>query len=272
MEWFKSFVTYLKRNLDIVIMIVPNNGTKVRRFRSETVLIVLVFYTVGILWGGFYISSVAVKTEKTMMTEEDIGRINDLREKVMELSGELEGLKESNRKLKNTMIQADSTSLYPKKVSAVKKNIPKEGNLYKIIREIFTNLKEFQQESYYFIKPAEGFISRRFNPEKGHFGIDIALRNGSAVFAAGNGYVSFAGYTPEDGYIIMVNHSDEFVTLYKHCSVLLKKQRDFVAQGELIALSGDTGKSTGPHLHFEIWKKGVPGNPEDYLINLIKEK
>jgi murein DD-endopeptidase MepM/ murein hydrolase activator NlpD len=272
MEQFRTFIAKLKRHLDIVVMVVPNNGTKVRRFKYETVVFALAFYTVAVLWGGFYLSSIAAASERSSLSDSDIEKINDLKEHVLSLSRELDGLRESNRKLKNAMLQADSTSLNPRKISSVKKAVPKEGSIYQIVRYLFTNLKEFQQESYYFIKPAEGFISRRFNPEKGHFGIDIALKTGSAVYAAGNGYVSFAGYTPEDGYIIMVNHSDEFITLYKHCSALLKRQRDFVAQGELIALSGNTGTSTGPHLHFEVWKKGIPGNPEDYLINLIKEK
>jgi len=67
--------------------------------------------------------------------------------------------------------------------------------------------------------------------------------------------------------MIIINHSDEFVTLYKHCSATLKRARENIRQGEIIALSGNTGESTGPHLHFEIWKKGVPQDPKEYLFN-----
>jgi murein DD-endopeptidase MepM/ murein hydrolase activator NlpD len=266
MEFIKSFIARLKRNLDIVVMIVPNNGTKVRRFRYETVVIMLLFYTAAILWGGFYIASIAKTSIYTGLSEDDILRINSLKQKVIELSYELESLKDSNKRLKSAILLADSTSFNEKKISTTKKVVPKEGNVYKIVKQLFTNLKEFQPESYYFTKPADGYVSRGFNPEKGHFGMDIVLKTGSAVYAAGNGYIAFAGYTPEDGYIVIINHSNDFVTLYKHCSVVLKKQRDFVSQGELIALSGNTGISSGPHLHFEIWEKGVPGNPENYLI------
>jgi murein DD-endopeptidase MepM/ murein hydrolase activator NlpD len=68
--------------------------------------------------------------------------------------------------------------------------------------------------------------------------------------------------------MIIIAHPDGYMTVYKHCSVLLKKTRDIVSEGELIALSGNTGElSTGPHLHFEIWKNGKPLDPQNLLLN-----
>jgi murein DD-endopeptidase MepM/ murein hydrolase activator NlpD len=271
LEKLRALRALIKRHLDIVIMIVPKNGTKVRSFRYETVAIALLLYTAGVIWAVVSFTSVTGITETKSMSEADIEKVEELKERVIDLSSELEILKDSNRRLKNAIMLADSTVFDETKTIPVKKGLPKEGNIYAVVKHLISNLNEFQPESYYFIKPAEGFISRGFIPEKGHFGMDIVLKTGSAVYASGNGYVAFAGYTPEDGYIIIVNHSGEFVTLYKHCSAVLKKQRDFVVQGELIALSGNTGSSTGPHLHFEIWKKGVPENPEEYIFT-NKEK
>lgn len=94
------------------------------------------------------------------------------------------------------------------------------------------------------------------------------MKSGTPVYAAANGYVIFADYTTEDGYMIILDNNNGYITVYKHCSVLLKRARDVVLQGETIALSGNTGEiSTGPHLHFEIWKDGKPINPEKILIN-----
>jgi lipoprotein NlpD len=88
------------------------------------------------------------------------------------------------------------------------------------------------------------------------------------IFASAGGYVVFASYTTEYGYSIIINHKDNYVTKYQHCASLLKREGDFVYQGEIIALSGNSGtESTGPHLHFEIWKDGKPIDPLEILIS-----
>ena len=93
------------------------------------------------------------------------------------------------------------------------------------------------------------------------------MKENSPVFASAGGYIVFADYTPNYGYSIIINHQENYVTKYLHCSTLLKKNGDIVRQGELIALSGNSGsESTGPHLHFEIWKDGKPINPSEVLI------
>jgi lipoprotein NlpD len=80
--------------------------------------------------------------------------------------------------------------------------------------------------------------------------------------------VVFSDYTFTDGYKIIINHSNDYISIYKHCSSLLKNERDFVLQGELIALSGNSGEiSSGPHLHFEVWKNGKPVDPKNVIIN-----
>ena len=74
-------------------------------------------------------------------------------------------------------------------------------------------------------------------------------------------------FTIDDGLKIIIQHDGGFISVYKHCSSLLKRKRDIVVQGELIALSGNTGQNTtGPHLHFEIWKNGKPQNPKEFFI------
>lgn len=118
-----------------------------------------------------------------------------------------------------------------------------------------------------FYRPTRGMISDRFDAEKKHFGTDIAANPNESVLATLDGTVIFSTYTAETGYVIGVQHNQDFVSVYKHCGSLLKREGDTVKGGEAIALVGNSGTlSTGPHLHFELWHKGRAVNPEKYIV------
>jgi murein DD-endopeptidase MepM/ murein hydrolase activator NlpD len=98
-----------------------------------------------------------------------------------------------------------------------------------------------------------------------HEGIDFPADVGTAIDAAASGKVIFADVHPAYGKIIEIDHGNGLVSRYAHCSVLLVKEGDFVMRGQLIAKVGTTGRSTGPHLHFEVRLNGVPQNPARFL-------
>lgn len=116
-------------------------------------------------------------------------------------------------------------------------------------------------------RPVRGMVSAHFEPEKKHFGTDIAANPNESILAAMDGTVVLSTYTAETGYVIMLQHNQDFISVCKHCGSLLKKQGEHVRGGEAIALVGNSGTlSTGPHLHFELWYKGSPVNPEKYIV------
>ena len=118
-----------------------------------------------------------------------------------------------------------------------------------------------------FFRPTRGMISSGFDANKKHFGIDIAASPNESVLATLDGTVIMATYTADTGYVIQVQHNQNLVSVYKHCGSLLKKVGDTVKAGEAIALVGNTGgKTTGPHLHFEIWNKGRALDPTKYIV------
>ena len=98
-----------------------------------------------------------------------------------------------------------------------------------------------------------------------HKGVDWAVPKGTAVFASSGGTVARAGWGSGYGYVIYINHPDGRQTRYGHLSKILVKVGQTVKQGERIALSGSTGITSGPHLHFEILINGVQKNPLNYL-------
>jgi len=111
--------------------------------------------------------------------------------------------------------------------------------------------------------PVSGSISQSFG--RGHTGMDIAGSTGSAISAADGGTVTFAGWQGGYGNFVIVNHGNGVVTRYAHCSKLLVKSGQKVSQGQTIGLRGSTGRSTGPHLHFEVMVGGAFRNPINYL-------
>lgn len=121
-------------------------------------------------------------------------------------------------------------------------------------------------EQAFFYKPVDGVVSSHYQTDIRHFGVDIAASPSESVLATLDGTVVYAGYDPQHGNVIQLQHRNGLVSIYKHNEALLKEPGDHVVAGEAIALVGNTGTlSTGPHLHFELWYKGVPINPEEYI-------
>ena len=121
------------------------------------------------------------------------------------------------------------------------------------------------------VQPVAGFVSQGFDPARHHFGMDIAAKEGTPVSAATDGFVVYAGWSYDDGNILMLSHGSGYLTVYKHNQMILKTIGTSVRRGEIVALLGSSGQtSNGPHLHFEVWKDGVPQDPNAYLLTRVK--
>ena len=118
----------------------------------------------------------------------------------------------------------------------------------------------------FFFNPLEGTVTQEYNPKEEHYGVDIVAPKDEAVKAVLRGTVIFAEWTMETGYVIQIQHQNNLTSIYKHNSVLLKKVGEEVKAGEAIAIVGNTGElSSGPHLHFELWKEGRSLDPSNYI-------
>ena len=117
-----------------------------------------------------------------------------------------------------------------------------------------------------FFTPLTGLISDEYNNKTKHFGIDLVAKEKSRISSVLDGTVVISHWAYETGYVIGVQHKNDYLSFYKHNSVLLKSVGDYVNAGDHIAIIGNSGElSSGPHLHFELWHKGVPVNPENYI-------
>jgi len=120
--------------------------------------------------------------------------------------------------------------------------------------------------------PVDGKITSVFgnrkHPQNGqeqfHSGIDISVPTGTSVKTTADGIVSFAGWSGGNGNVVVIEHGNGFSTVYAHNSALLVSAGKTVKQGVQIASSGSTGNSTGPHVHYEVWKNGQQVNPATF--------
>lgn len=117
----------------------------------------------------------------------------------------------------------------------------------------------------FFLTPVEGVVSQKFEASK-HPGLDIVTEANTNILASLSGTVIYTGYTRKDGFIAVIAHADNYITVYKHCKTIFKKVGDKVHIGDPIGIVGNTGEnSSGPHLHFEIWQDQIAINPETLI-------
>ena len=148
----------------------------------------------------------------------------------------------------------------------------KEDSLFRVKVEaedkssIYKKDKPNNNTTLMFFTPLTGLISDGYNNKTKHFGIDLVAKEKSRISSVLEGTVVISHWAYETGYVIGVQHKNDYLSFYKHNSVLLKSVGDYVNAGDHIAIIGNSGElSSGPHLHFELWHKGIPVNPENYI-------
>ncbi len=143
-----------------------------------------------------------------------------------------------------------------------------------ILRQLVDNEDKYNlaninkdKDFYLLTSPISGAVSQNYSIADDHLAIDISVDIGTSVKAVSNGRVILSEWTTQTGYVLIIDHGNDLISVYKHNSKLLKSQGEIVKQGEIIALSGNSGVLTsGPHLHFELWSEGFSIDPNT-LIN-----
>jgi murein DD-endopeptidase MepM/ murein hydrolase activator NlpD len=115
-------------------------------------------------------------------------------------------------------------------------------------------------------KPISGKVTQNHDPTTRHYAVDIATKLNTPVRATTEGVVVFSGWSDDAGYVVIIDHPYDLLSVYKHNSSISVSQGEVVEQGQVIAFSGNSGmNTTGPHLHFEIWSNGFSLNPEEFI-------
>ncbi len=124
-----------------------------------------------------------------------------------------------------------------------------------------------QESGSLLFTPLKGILTSGYSTEENHLAIDIAAQKGEAIKSVAMGTVIFTDWTPETGYVVVIQHQRGMISVYKHALTVYKKMGDVVKKGEVIAAVGNTGElTTGPHLHFELWIDGTPVDPQQYIV------
>ncbi|HEY0653954.1 MAG TPA: M23 family metallopeptidase [Chryseosolibacter sp.] len=142
----------------------------------------------------------------------------------------------------------------------------KEFEMNDISGVTLTKVSNRELQEAFFFSPISGFVSDHYNAKKGHFGVDVVAKTNEPVKCIADGTVVFSSWTQDFGYVLMIQHSANLISIYKHNAELYKKLGTFVNAGEIISIVGNSGEMTsGPHLHFELWYNGSSLNPEEFV-------
>ena len=176
------------------------------------------------------------------------------RSKILGLTGDLERIKKMDELVRQALgvtLEIDDRPIQKDSLAVIFKSITNRAS----------NIENIPSEL-----PVKGYLTRTstesgFFLNSNHNGIDIAAKEGEPILAAATGVVVFSGWTYENGNMIILYHGDGYFTHYGHNKINFLERLDMVNVGDVIGLVGDTGVSTGPHLHFEVWKEFTPLDP-----------
>jgi len=251
----------------ISILFVPEGEGESRSFRISKAtirLLIVILIIILMLIGAGIISYffVSVKASRYDQTLEDNLRLLEENRRIVKLSEELERLKSFNYQIRKAMGAAVGLDTTQTDTGIIL--IPQ--------KEVSTPVLNIAEPI--FKLPVEGFISRKQNydlfPAQPHFGLDFAVPEGSIVNASADGWVVFTGWHYRFGNLLILQHSGDFLTYYGHNLSIIVDIGEKVQSGQPVAISGNTGRSTAPHLHFEIRRRGMAIDPESVVRDLAK--
>ena len=201
-------------------------------------------------------------TKKTDSLEQQIALNNKFYKSIEDiLSGNIDELVPRDElSVDSSLINSDFVTVSPNSQDSILRKYVENEDKFNL-----TNI-ELIIENKMFFSPIKGEITQSFNFNENHFAVDIAADIGTPVKSILDGKIIFSEWSLETGYVVVIDHGENIISVYKHNSKILKEQNNFVQAGEVIAYSGNQGNlSTGPHLHFELWKNGTPIDPEPLL-------
>lgn len=270
-----------KKTNHYTLMFVPEDDGKtfsvrVHKWLLKTILIFLLLFFAGLLTLLFKSGEIAAKLQLLRIVTDENYRLSDENKKLKELRNKIDTLNMLSSYLENLVIPPKlseklkiispvaSSSVIEKNVNSYDKNTYVDASSQSSnINERFSSLPN--------IPPVNGWITRQFSilPDsnsESHKALDFAASKGSPIKATAPGIVEDIRSDKYLGLIVTINHDYGFMTRYCHCSQILVSKKERVSRGQTIALVGNTGRSTAPHLHYEVLKDGKNVDPTEYLL------
>lgn len=244
--------------------------------RADTLLLFAIFVLVSMLFSTllFYVTPLGNifenRFDMTYRQEvlEITQRVEALQDSLIARDIQLNDLKNFVRTVPDTTFEVEEGAVLPGRVSGNQVRLPaSELQAYDMLNRFeILNYSDTHDAPFLALMPADGTITQGFSNQTGHLGIDIALPAGTPFLAISDGVVFYADWTMNYGYVLLLQHANGIISIYKHAQKLQKKQGDFIVKGDVLGTVGDRGlMSSGSHLHFEIWEQGIPRNPLYYL-------
>ncbi len=242
-------------------LIVPDHDGKNRQFSiSRNGTLVLIFTIVGIITSmviGLLIFGPKAFDHDRMKNR--YSEVIEERTEVLELYRDLERMKQMELVVQKALGSNLAESEF------------KDGKLVETIDD--QKIRAGYLNNVPSLLPVSGVVTQNMiiNNEddiRKHLGVDIAVPTGQPILASASGQVVFSGWTPDLGNLVVIYHNNEYFTYYGHNELILVNSYEKVDRGDAIATSGNSGISSGPHLHFEIWKDGEPVDPLLYFPEL----
>jgi len=277
----ENLMNFLRRFLKMIfvpvtLMVVPHARTQTFSLRVPVAGIVFCFLM--FLVGTTVVVTVSVRTVEYHSMKE---RLETITSHYEEMQSTMSSLKKAEAELrhlfglktkKEVLLAADFADTGSLDMEALKVQI-------NAAIDSAADIKNFlaEQKDLFLATPAgwptDGAISSGYGPRNHpmtgspgfHSGVDISVASGSPVRSTAEGVVSYSAWTARSGYTVVVEHGHGFRTAYAHNRKNLVRVGQRVHRDEVIAISGSTGTSTGPHVHYEIWKDGHHVNPTTYI-------
>jgi murein DD-endopeptidase MepM/ murein hydrolase activator NlpD len=285
----------------LTLMIAPGKGSRSFQFSISYPFATFLFlFGLGIFGSGLYFSKIylgylqAVETNKKLVHEKTIyaqqlDETLDILQNVKGIEAKLRGM--LGMKSQRTIIEnyafggphASEQLGIPSEVNELYERVRFNSNVSEIKREAWEQQQSVKQIENFIDKkrnillstpsvwPSFGYITSKFgwrtNPitkkREYHKGLDMysVLERNTPIRATARGKTIVAGWAGSFGKMVIISHGHGFSTRYSHCSKIIVKQGEEVEQGQIVAYIGNTGMSTGPHLHYEVWHRGKPVNP-----------
>lgn len=267
-----------RRQKQISVLVIPDDGSRTLEFKLNYIMlwglgvVVCVLFVLVACGGIFFVQSQYWKQTAQDLQVEN-ARLHQEAERVDELAQMVSRMKAWDQQLR-TML-APTVTLPPVSYTVPVATHPENSGQVVTLSGRDNNDHGGEWDvrwmpSIWPVSLATGWVTREFESQQGlfqnrHNGIDIAAPEGTPVQAVANGRVIFAGVDDVLGYVVSIDHGGIFMTRYGHNSVLLVAEGEEVRRGQHIALVGNSGQSSGPHLHYEVLENGRSRDPRQFL-------